>query len=87
MVMLTISRKVVNPRWRASANTIVPEDDFDEYVPIFLREPEEVPFRPLWSRPQNANNRMVDPVLKNDFGEMVNSNRWMAEENPYSPWR
>lgn len=86
-----LDRKLVNPRWRASSQTLVPLEDFDydEYVPTYLRDPENVPetnFRG-WTKPNTGNNRFVDPVLKNDRGVLVNLKNFIMGEDPYSPWR
>lgn len=83
----TTNRTVTNPRWRSASFTIVPEDDFDEYIPSFLQQPEEVPARLSWTRPNTANNRVVVPVLRNSGGVLLTDNRQLLEEDSYAPWR
>ncbi len=86
-----VNRKILNPRWRASSPTLVPDDDFDydEYVPTHLRDPEVVPDTNYrgWMKPNTGNNRVMDPVLKNDRGVLVNLKSFIMGEDPYAPWR
>jgi hypothetical protein len=84
-----VNRKVANPRWRASSKTLVPEDDYDEYVPTFMRDETELPpsrYRG-WMQPNHSQNRIVSPVLKNDYGDLVGSNRPYELEDSLKPWR
>lgn len=88
-----VNRKIINPRWRASSATLVPDEDFDydEYVPTHLRKEEDVPpasmWRALWQRANTSNNRVVTPVLKNPEGNLYSDNRPFLDEDPFSPWR
>ncbi len=85
----TVNRKLVNPRWRASSKTLVPDEDFDEYVPTFMRNEEDLPSNRYggWMQPNHSQNRTVSPVLKNDYGDLVGSNRPYEVEDFLKPWR
>jgi len=86
------SRTVINPRMRSSSRTIVPDEDYDDY-PVAtqtatLKSKVDNYLQYFgWSRPNNGNNRTVDPVLRNDHGSLINSNRPNdLYDDPMKPW-
>jgi hypothetical protein len=87
----SLNREIIEPRMRSTSRTLVPDEDFEDYPVVKKVETKSRLDSYLeylgWTRPNTGNNRTVEPVLKNDRGEMVNSNRSSLDyDDPYKPW-
>lgn len=81
----TLSRTVVNPRWRSNSDTLISEDDDFDIIIIedfseYYSKPQDDARSFIWNKPQTSNNRMVDPLYHSLPTLEI-------EEDPWERWR